>query len=103
MDLKKAFGGSYKPQVPQVPSVPSVPSVPPTKMEKIDNVQSIQKFVQSSGKTLGAPRRVHNSKSKLGSPMSDIYMIQIQIGRDDCHLLCMFLLVFIISILLNKK
>lgn len=33
----------------------------------------------------------------------EIYLLQVQIGRDDCHLVCMFLFVFIISFLLSRR
>ena len=33
----------------------------------------------------------------------DVYLLQVQINRDDCHLLCMFLLVFTISFILSNK
>ena len=31
------------------------------------------------------------------------YIISIELAQDDCHLLCMFLLIFTLSLLLSKK
>lgn len=33
----------------------------------------------------------------------EVYVLHVQIGRDDCHLLCMFLLVFTISFILSSR
>ena len=33
----------------------------------------------------------------------EVYVFNLQIGRDDCHLLCMFLLIFIISFILSSR
>ena len=40
------------------------------------------------------------SKSSGGG---DVYFVHIEIGRDDCHLICMFLAVFIISFLFSSR
>lgn len=31
------------------------------------------------------------------------YIISIELAQDDCHLLCMFLVIFTLSLLLSKK
>ena len=31
------------------------------------------------------------------------YIISIELAQDDCHLLCMFLIIFTLSLLLSKK
>lgn len=33
----------------------------------------------------------------------DLYVINITINRDDCHLICMFFFVFIMSFLLSNR
>lgn len=41
--------------------------------------------------------------SAPASASPQIYAIHVEIGRDDCHLLCMFLLVFTISFILSGR
>lgn len=51
-------------------------------------------------------RPVSKPQSKPASPVQippEVYVLHLQIGRDDCHLLCMFLLVFTISFILSSR
>lgn len=100
MDLEKAFGKnfSFTSNVPPllqperlgmeivstaVEQSSNVQQVTPPEITNVQNVQNVQ------------PVHIH--------PQPDVYLIQIQIGRDDCHLLCTFLLVFIVSFLLSSR
>ena len=76
MDLKQAFGNTYKTQESYPPPLINSPIL-----------GSPTPDVQSSG----------------GGYPPDVYLVQVTIGRDDAHLLCMFLLVFTISVLMNRK
>lgn len=105
MDLKKAFGDTYKSASSK--KEPKKPEPEPQKT--IETLQNIKNMIKTSGQeTVTAPVAATRG-GKLGSSYmenggsSDMYLIQIQIGRDDCHLMCMFLLIFIISILMNRK
>lgn len=40
-------------------------------------------------------------KRKVSPP--EVYVLRVQIGRDDCHLICMFLLVFAVSFILSSR
>ena len=43
---------------------------------------------------------------KLGSSFCDerpTYLISIELAQDDCHLICIFISIFILSLLLSKK
>jgi len=43
----------------------------------------------------------HEVKRKSKSP--EVYVLRVQICRDDCHLLCMFLLIFTVSFILSSR
>jgi len=92
MDLQAAFG----PQFTFTSSV--IPLLQPQRlgMEAVETpdvevVQPVQQVVQP----------VQPVQTVQTQP--DVYLIQIHIGRDDCHLICVFLLVFIISFILSSK
>lgn len=51
--------------------------------------------------TLGTIGSLGSSLGNAGDP--GIYLIQLQIARDDCHMICVFLLVFILSFLLSNR
>lgn len=46
---------------------------------------------------------VSRPKRRALPEVPEVYVLNLQIGRDDCHLLCMFLLVFTISFILSRK
>lgn len=87
MDLEKAFGSEF------TFTSKTVPLLQPDRLgvDKVEEVKDTEKITKPK----------INVEAPVKSP--DVYLLQIQIGRDDCHLVCMFLLVFIISFLLSRK
>ena len=96
MRLSEAYGGRHlQNAVPIVPP-PDIRSKRKVKKnrkleKKNDNI--FIKLGKSLEKTLG------NSVDS-GRP---VYLIQMQVAQDDCHLICMFILVFLISLILTRK
>lgn len=48
------------------------------------------------------PKKTYQKPRQYKIP-PEVYVLHVQIGRDDCHLLCMFLLVFSISFILSSR
>lgn len=99
MELSEAFGKFFPSAMP----VQEEPQPTPVVQEPV-----VPKRKPQKQKTKPVERELGFSKRYLG--MSDIseidprfYMINIQIAQDDCHLICVFLLVLILSFLLTKK
>lgn len=44
----------------------------------------------------------HNKHSR-SSRSGDVYMIHLEIGRDDVHILCMFIAALILSLLFSSR
>ena len=102
MELSEAFGKFFPSAMP----VQEEPQPKPVVQEPVEPV--VPKRKPQKQKTKPVERELGFSKRYLG--MSDIseidprfYMINIQIAQDDCHLICVFLLVLILSFLLTKK
>lgn len=109
MNLRDAYGGKYKghavndvlpepiktTEVEKAPSVTNVPTV-----SSIPDVSDENNNVVVEKKT---KRKI--KESKLGVEMMErpIYHISIELAQDDCHLICMFLVIFIVSLLVSKK
>jgi len=104
MDLEKAFGPQFKftskiipllqpdrlgMETPTESTVTPAPAVSPVTP------------VVSPGNPVVSPVNTVEPVSLLTPP--NVYLIQIQINRDDCHLVITFLLVFIISFLLSSR
>ena len=96
MELSRAFGNFFKEEEPVVEVQKPAP-VKKTSPVKKPVPEPVQK--QESRRDLGM--RYLGSQSGFIDPQ--FYMINIQIERDDCHLICVFLAVLILSMLLTKK
>ena len=96
MDLKAAFG----PQFTFTSSV--IPLLQPQRlgMEAVETVETpvVQEVVQEH-----VQEHVVQHAQPTHDAIPDVYLLQIHIGRDDCHLICTFLLVFIISFILSSR
>jgi len=98
MDLKAAFG----PQFTFTSSV--IPLLQPQRLgmevqEEVQQVQQVQEIVQEPVVQEHVVQQVQPAQDAI----PDVYLLQIHIGRDDCHLICTFLLVFIISFILSSR
>ena len=92
MELSQAFGKFFQEEPPVTPPVQKPEPV-------VKNAEPIKKTVQTPELRRDLGMRYLGSQPDL----SQFYMINIQIERDDCHLICVFLLVLILSMLLTKK
>ena len=69
----------------------TVPALTATELEQLDTVQ----------RPVARPKRVHrHNRSADGS---GIYAINVEIGRDEAHLLMIFIAVLILSLLFSAK
>lgn len=82
MDLSRAYGSNFGTQPLRTP----VPATLDT-----EDIVPVQMSVDSSSVTSTActPR--------------DVYSIHLEIGRDDAHLLCMFIAALILSLLFTSR
>jgi len=131
MNLSEAYGGKFgqseerehtriknlEPPQPQGTSIlpedlnPRPSSVPRTNV--IDERPRPRSRTLGAGPVLGKSigQMVSDSMNtvmgSLGSHASgispEIYLIQFHVSRNDCHTICLFLLVFIISFLMSGK
>jgi len=95
MDLEKAFGKNFS----------FTSNVPPLLQPERLGMENIPTAVEQQV-TPPEITNVQNVQPAQIQPVQvnpDVYLIQIQIGRDDCHLVCTFLLVFIISFILSSR
>ena len=94
MDLNEAFGSAFVFSHAMVTSKP-------LKLGTSDNTSYSNSDAVSSD-TSDKPKRVKSeSKPVLSKP--EVYVLHVQIGREDCHLLCMFLLIFAVSFILSSR
>lgn len=94
MDLSAAYGAGYfaaplgmaddPPPVPPAPPAPTGLVVP----EQPDEILPVERM----------PFR-----SKRRGDRGDVYMMQIEIGTDDAHLLAIFIAVLILSLLFSSR
>lgn len=82
MELKEAFGSAFV----FSDSLKLEPDVTPEVTPEVTDMVADK------------PKR----KSKHALPPG-VYVLRVQIGHDDCHLLCMFLLIFAISFILSSR
>ena len=98
MDLEKAFGPQFKFTSNVIPLLQperrGVENIPVTSPELTESAN-----FQSS--TPIAPVSPVIPITQVLPP--DVYLLQIQIGREDTHLICLFLFVFIVSFLLSSR
>jgi len=133
MDLSEAYGGKFvqdskkgqhtriknlEPEQPQGTSIlpedlnPRPSSVPRTHViDERPRPRPVGRGVPGAiGKSIGqilndSVKTVMGSLGSHGSNMGnpEIYLVQFHISRDDCHTICLFLLVFIISFLMSAR
>ena len=80
-----------RPQAPQILGMGSSKSIGKIVGDSLRNVMGSFESFNPMG-TLGS----HNM-----SP--EIYLIQFHISKDDCHMICLFIMIFIISFMMSRK
>ena len=88
MDLHTAFGPAYNSPLGTAQAVPPEQPVPP------------EEIITESPAAAAA---VNVQRKTVKKPDTAVYVIQFNISKEDVHLLGMFLLVFAISIMLNRS
>jgi len=89
MDLSRAYGSNFTTQSLGSPAPTTLPTdeiVPVQVIDGGDNGSEVPK----------RPRRSRNREV-------DVYKIHIEIGRDDAHLLCMFIAALILSLVFTSR
>jgi len=96
MELSQAFGNFFREEAPvvEVKKPEPVQKQAPVQKPASEPVQKPEARRDLGMRYLG---------SQPGFIDPQFYMINIQIERDDCHLICVFLAVLILSMLLTKK
>jgi len=102
MKLSDAFKGKYKDHSPEI------------KLGSLAHMGKLGESTDTNSTDALPPTSVPDvpvSPSSTG-PINDVkvrrdsrpaYIISIELAQDDCHLLCMFLIIFTLSLLLSKK
>ena len=85
MDLTEAFGAAFRSTT--IPAARTVPTVAPE-----------FPAVHKPEPTLGTTARLG-----LASETPEVYVLNVEIGKDECHLICVFLLVFSLSFILSNR
>ena len=80
-------------QVVQTTVVPKVQRKPKTHVKKTSPKKSVLQ-------KLGAAFAAEEDEYQIARP---VYLVQLELAQDDCHLICMFLLIFILSVLLSRN
>lgn len=88
MDLSVAYGAEYF----APPLDISEPTPPPPAAGDSNIVQELEEFVAAE------PRSRRRADARR-----DVYSIHVEIGRDDVHLLCMFIAALILSLLFSSR
>jgi len=115
MDLKEAFGGKFIPKtpIPRMPEPPRAKELPKVSHVPVDlPVVPLKKSKPRLGTNL--TKKIVNPRpssvpfalgAHLGSVMNDpaIYLIQLQMNRTDCHLICLFFIIFTITLLMTSQ
>ena len=96
MELSQAFGNFFREEAPVVEVKKTEPVQKPAPVQK-----PVSEPVQKTESRRDLGMRYLGSQQGFIDPQ--FYMINIQIERDDCHLICVFLAVLILSMLLTKK
>lgn len=67
--------------------------------------KSIGQIVGDSLKNVMGSFESFNPMGALGSHnmTPEIYLIQFHISKDDCHMICLFIMIFIISFMMSRK
>lgn len=90
MDLTEAFGAAFKSaRVPAARTVPTVSS----EFSAIQKPEPRIETLSSTGATLGS----------TVAETPEVYVLNVEIGKDECHLICVFLLVFSLSFILSNR
>lgn len=103
MNLSEAFGSAYTPPeskfrakgFPAFKTIGSPEVQNEVQNEVHDEVQNeVQNEVQHQ-------HRRKKQSTRRNTPKA--YVLHVEIGREDCHLLCLFFLIFSISFMLSSK
>lgn len=89
MDLTEAFGAAFSRPVMTVPTAPEVSAIHKPAPE-------VSRNNSSTAATLGSTLATSGSTP-------EVYVLNVEIGKDDCHLICVFLLVFSLSFILSNR
>ena len=96
MKLGEAYGKRY-----------FVDHVVPVTHKDVKKPQNIKKKTKNKKKPDNILIRLGNSLDSImnntSSTESPVYIIQLKVSQDDTHLLCMFILVFLISLIFTRK
>ena len=108
--LDQAFGRSYlgveepvqisKPETPEKKKTKQTPNSGYFRPEEY-HIQQYVSVGASQDET--EPKREERDSKKRQMKSGDNYIIQININRDDCHLMCLFMSVFILAILFSGR
>lgn len=117
MDLTEAFGSAFafSGRKGNFEGFPSLKKIGATSVQTSPPGQ--QSGAPSGGGQSGAPNVAQSggqsgasggqsgarSGSQSGGRKPEVYVLHVQIGRDDCHLLCLFLLIFSVSFILSSR
>lgn len=113
MDLTEAFGAAFRSTtVPNAPTVHTVANAP-TQVSAIhllgatnnsSTAATLGSTSETSAPSVTAPSVTSAPSVTAPSVTSpDVYVLNVEIGKDDCHLLCVFLLVFSLSFILSNR
>jgi len=103
MELSQAFGQFFPSPVEEIEQPPAPVPVPAPIVKTVKKVQKSPKKEKLGTRTYLGSRSFLGSQSEMIPEDPRFYLINIQIAQDDCHLVCVFLLVLILSVLLTKK
>lgn len=99
MDLSAAYGAAFSAAALGM----AAEVVPPTTAATVASQESVPVLTDEvEGIVPVAPRRkpMHRHGRSSGG---DIYSIHVEIGREEAHMLCLFIAVFILSLLFSAR
>lgn len=92
MSLLQAFSGNYSPPIQRL----GVSPIAPKPKEPVGTTDEEEKIVIREVKPVYSPTPVQEEDDEK------YYRIELQISQQDCHLICLFLGVFTLSMLINN-
>lgn len=96
MDLSRAYGTNFVPAPPLGTSIASPPTSPAA-----DDLVPVQR--EERGKRRNNITGEMPELEMRQNPARAVYMINIEIGKEDAHLLCMFIAALILSLLFTSR
>lgn len=97
MDLSAAFGSAFVFSDAKRLGATRYPHMKPAEQTTLIQEPLTPAQEQEPTTTMNYSRIPENPE------VPEVYILNVQIGRDDCHLMCMFLLVFTISFILGSR